>query len=128
MTDRLLRALVVEDEHLLAVSLADALRRIGLEVGGIANAQTDAIALLDAERFDIAFIDLFLGREYHGLDLARSASARGIAAVLVTGHLSDAISGTLASLPSAAPLTNPFPIDQPPPALPAPRPLTPSPP
>src|SRR5436190_3779805 len=107
MIDRPLRALVVEDEHLLAASLADALQRIGLEIGGVASSRAEAVGLLDAQAFDIAFIDLFLGREYHGLDLAKSASARGIAVVLVTGHLSDAISGTLADLPSAALLTKP---------------------
>jgi DNA-binding response OmpR family regulator len=112
MTDRPLRALVVEDEHLLAVSLADSLRRIGLEVGGVANSQTEAVALLEQRSFDIAFIDLFLGREYHGLDLAKLASAQSVAVVLVTGHLSHAISDTLATLHSAALLTKPFSIDQ----------------
>lgn len=112
MAERQLRALVVEDEHLLAANLADSLRRIGLEVGGIATTQAEAITLLEQEGFDIAFIDLFLGREYHGLDLAKVASARSVAVVLVTGHLSDAISDTLSTLRSAALLTKPFSIDQ----------------
>ena len=112
MTARPLRALIVEDEHLIAASLADSLRRIGLEVGGIATTPAEAAALLDGDRFDIAFIDLFLEHEFHGLDLARQASARAVAVVLVTGHLSDAISDTLATLRSAALLTKPFSIDQ----------------
>jgi DNA-binding response OmpR family regulator len=112
MTERRLRALVVEDEHLLAANLVDALNRLGLEVGGVASNRADATALIEQDGFDIAFIDLFLGREYHGLDLARMASARAVAVVLVTGQLSHAISDALASLRSAALLTKPFSIDQ----------------
>ncbi|MEJ0068445.1 MAG: response regulator [Pseudomonadota bacterium] len=103
---------MVEDEHLLAANLVDSLRRIGLEVGGVASNRADATALIEQHGFDIAFIDLFLGREYHGLDLARLASARAVAVVLVTGQLSHTISDTLASLRSAALLTKPFSIDQ----------------
>jgi len=112
MTARPLRALIVEDEHLLAAGLADLLGRIGLEVGGIAVTRPEALALLDAHQFDIAFIDLYLGRESHGLDIAERAAARAIAVVLVTGQLSEAISGALARLPSAALLTKPFSHDQ----------------
>jgi DNA-binding response OmpR family regulator len=112
MTERRLNALVVEDEHLLAADLVDSLRRIGLEVGGVASNRADATTLIEQQGFDIAFIDLFLSREYHGLDLARLASARAIAVVLVTGQLSHAISDALASLRSAALLTKPFSIDQ----------------
>jgi DNA-binding response OmpR family regulator len=109
---RRLRALIVEDEHLLAVNLADSLGRIGLEVGGVAYHQAEALALLDREDFDIAFIDLFLDRESHGLDLARHASARSVAVVLVTGQLPHRVSDALATLRSAALLTKPFSIDQ----------------
>lgn len=112
MTNRQLRALVVEDEPLLAASLAESLGRIGLAVGGVASDRGEATRLLDTGGFDIAFIDLFLGHEYHGLDLARLASARAIAVVLVTGHLSHAISDALAGLRSAALLTKPYSIDQ----------------
>ena len=96
----------------MAASLADALQRIGLEVGGIAATRAEATQLLEQGGLDIAFIDLFLGREYHGLDLAELAAARALAVVLVTGHLTDAISDTVARLPSAALLTKPFSIDQ----------------
>ena len=112
MADRPLRALIVEDEHLIAASLAASLRHLGLEVGGLAATSAEAVALLEADRFDIAFIDLLLDSEYRGLDLAKLASARAVAVVLVTGHLNDAISGTLATLRSAALLTKPFSIDQ----------------
>lgn len=113
MSDRTLRALVVEDEHLLALNLAESLRRIGLSVAGVANDRAQALAFLEAPgSIDIAFIDLYLGREYHGLDLARMADAKSVAVVLVTGHLSDAISDTLATLKSAALLTKPFSVDQ----------------
>lgn len=113
MSDRPLRALVVEDEHLLALNLAESLRRIGLSVAGVANDRTQALGFLEQpENFDIAFIDLYLGREYHGLELARLADSRSVAVVLVTGHLSHAISDTLGELKSAALLTKPFSVDQ----------------
>ena len=109
---RRLRALVVEDEHLIAASLAEALRRIGLDVGGIASNRAEAVALIERDGFDIAFIDLYLGCESHGLDLAQLASSRAVAVVLVTGQLSHAISDTLARLHSAALLTKPFSVEQ----------------
>ena len=112
MTERRLRALVVEDEHLLAAHLVDALRQIGLEVGGVASNRQEAVALLERNGFDIAFIDLFLGDDSHGIELARLASARAVAVVLVSGQLSHAISDALASLRSAALLSKPFSIDQ----------------
>lgn len=112
MAHQQLRALVIEDEPVLAASLAESLRRIGLTVDGIASDRAEATVLLETGGFDIAFIDLFLGREYHGLDLAKLASARAVAVVLVTGHLSHAISDALAGLRSAALLTKPFSIDQ----------------
>jgi DNA-binding response OmpR family regulator len=112
MVERQIRALVVEDEHLLAAHMVDALGRIGLEVGGVASNRAEALALLEQSGFDIAFIDLFLGCESHGIDLARAASARAVAVVLVTGQLSHAISDALATLRSAALLTKPFSIDQ----------------
>lgn len=112
MTEPRLRALVVEDEHLLAAHLVDALGKLGLEVGGVASDRAEALALLDQDGFDIAFIDLFLGRESHGIDLARLASARAVAVVLVTGQLSPVVSDALATLRSAALLTKPFSIDQ----------------
>jgi DNA-binding response OmpR family regulator len=113
LTDkRRLRALIVEDEHLLAANLADSLHRMGLEVGGVANNQAEALALLDREDFDIAFIDLFLDRESHGLDLARYAAVRSVAVVLVTGQLTHRVSDALTTLRSAALLTKPFSIDQ----------------
>jgi DNA-binding response OmpR family regulator len=109
---RRLRALVVEDEHLIAASLAESLRGIGLDVSGIASNRADAVALIERNGFDIAFIDLYLGCESHGLDLAQLASSRAVAVVLVTGQLSHAISDTLARLHSAALLTKPFSVDQ----------------
>jgi len=112
MAERRLRALVVEDEPLLAASLVDSLGRLGLEVGGVASDRAQALALLDRERFDIAFLDLYLGQEHHGLELARLAAGRGIAVVLVTGQLGHAVSDALSTLRSAALLTKPFSIDQ----------------
>jgi DNA-binding response OmpR family regulator len=112
MTEPRLRALVVEDEHLLAAHLVDALGKLGLEVGGVASNRADALALLEQPGFDIAFIDLFLDRESHGIELAQCASARAIAVVLVTGQLSHEVSDALATLRSAALLTKPFSIDQ----------------
>ena len=113
MAGRTLRALVVEDEQLLAAHMADALGTIGLSVVGVSNSYDDAIRQLDKpDAFDIAFIDLYLGREYHGLDLAKLATQRSIAVVLVTGQLSHAISDTLSTLKSVALLIKPFSIEQ----------------
>lgn len=112
MTARPLRALVVEDEHLLALNLVDSLGRLGLEVGGVANTRAEALALLASERFDIAFVDLVLDEGYDGLDLARRAAEQAIAVVLVTGQLNETVADTVADLPSAALLTKPYSLEQ----------------
>ncbi len=106
-----LKALVVEDEPLLALTLTESLRRIGLEVVATVHDADQARPWLDGG-CDIAFIDLYLGRDYGGLDLARTAAAAQTAVVLVTGQLNDTISEALAQGSSVALLAKPYSVEQ----------------
>lgn len=58
-----LRVLVVEDDALLAMDLAQNLSAAGLEVVGPATSVSRALALIRNNAFDVAVIDVNLGRE-----------------------------------------------------------------
>lgn len=79
------RVLVVEDQFLLAIDMADALTDAGFEVVGPAGTLDDAFELVDAGDIDIAVVDCDLrGREV--TSLVHALSARGVPTVMVTGY------------------------------------------
>lgn len=68
--------LVVEDEALLAMSLEYALVDAGHEVLGPAATVGAALALAEERHPDLAFVDIMLGDEIPGTDLARELRRR----------------------------------------------------
>jgi DNA-binding NarL/FixJ family response regulator len=98
------RAVIIDDEPLVAMTLKDMVVRCGADVVGVAHHYDGGAALLaDDPACDLAFIDLWFGNALRGVDLARQAVSRGIQVVAVTG------SGRLPEdLPGAALLTKPF--------------------
>ncbi len=82
---RTYRILVVEDELLIAMMLADALEDLGCEVVGPANRLGEAIELASSPRLDGALVDLNLRGE--GVwPLVDLLLARGVPLVLCTGY------------------------------------------
>jgi CheY-like chemotaxis protein len=82
------RVLVVEDEALVAMELADVLERQGCRVIGPAASVAQALALLAERRLDAALLDLNLNGE-PGLPVAVALSERGVPFVVVSGYSED---------------------------------------
>ncbi len=82
------RVLVVEDDALLALDMADQLRDAGLEVIGPATTVAKALTLLDEQGCDVAVLDVHLGAET-STPVAQALGARGIPFVIVSGYSTD---------------------------------------
>jgi CheY-like chemotaxis protein len=78
--------LVVEDEAVVALFLADLLSELNYEVCGIAPTGREAIALAAERRPDIAMVDVRLRGDLDGLDTARQLNDQfSIRSVLLSG-------------------------------------------
>ena len=79
------RALIVEDEILVALDIEDALNRLGIEVVGIAADSKAALAM--AEGVDFALVDINLRDGPTGPEIAkRMAQDYGVKVVFVTAN------------------------------------------
>jgi DNA-binding response OmpR family regulator len=79
------RILIVEDESLLAMDLADRLTREGCNVIGLASREAKALDLVARDRPDAVVLDLNLDGRLP-IDLAETLVARQIPFVIVTGY------------------------------------------
>jgi len=70
MTTKRNRALIVEDEFLIAEGLRVQLETIGLEVCGVATTADEAVALNEQHRPDLVLMDVRLGGARDGVDAA----------------------------------------------------------
>lgn len=77
--------LVVEDEFLVAMELADWLDAFGCTVVGPAASNREAIALIARERIDVAALDVNLAGE-RSAPAAEALKAAGVPFVLLTGY------------------------------------------
>lgn len=84
------RVLIVEDEALIALSLADAMIELGCEVVGPAGSSEDALALLKSGGADLAILDINLGGG-NSRGVARAVRALGIPFVYCTGYSEPAL-------------------------------------
>jgi DNA-binding LytR/AlgR family response regulator len=81
------RLLIVEDDYMIAVELAQSLEALGVEVIGPAASVEDALALVEQEggRMDGAVLDINLrGRRVY--PVAEVLTARGVPFVFATGY------------------------------------------
>lgn len=67
----MIRVLIVEDEFLIAKRTEIELVKSGISVEGIANCTSDAKDLLKTKNVDILLLDVDLGEEKTGIDLAK---------------------------------------------------------
>lgn len=70
-----MRVLIVEDEPLLALSLAAELKHAGHEVLGPSGDADEALCLLERQCADLALVDADLGGSMDGIELARALHA-----------------------------------------------------
>ncbi len=80
------RVLVLEDEPLIAMLVVDILTDAGYAIVGPAHDLEQANALLDAERIDIAVLDINLGPGVTSAPIADCLEQRGIPFILGTGY------------------------------------------
>jgi len=81
-----LRILIVEDEALVAMEIEGMLGLAGHEAIAHADDLQGALAAADAERPDLALVDIQLGRGVSGLDIAQALKERGIPVMFATGN------------------------------------------
>jgi len=96
MPNRRGTALIVDDDAGVAQILADIVQGCGYVVSHVARSDAEAHALLDGEqRWDVAFVDLNLGKGPTGVEVARRAAERSPNVIVMTGlpRLPDALTG-----------------------------------
>ena len=94
------RLLVVEDEYMIAASLARGLEGGGAEVAGPAGSVRDALALVEVEgeRLDGAVLDINL-RDERVYPVADALVARGVPFIFLTGYDARVIPDAYAGVP-----------------------------
>jgi DNA-binding NarL/FixJ family response regulator len=81
------RALVVEDEVLIALSLEADLNELGFDVCGLAANARQAISLAMEDAPDIAVVDIYLNGARDGIETARMLRELcGVSVVFVTAY------------------------------------------
>jgi CheY-like chemotaxis protein len=82
------RVMIVEDEFLIALDVAETIEGMGLKVAGFASARKNALAL--AACADIAIVDVNLSDGRTGPDLGRElAEEYGITVIFMTANPED---------------------------------------
>jgi CheY-like chemotaxis protein len=84
------RILVVEDESLIAMMIAQMLGELALEVVGPCGKVADAIAAIEREQIDGGILDINLGGEM-AYPIARMLQSRKVPFVFMTGYGSDTV-------------------------------------
>ena len=86
-----MRILIVEDEALIAMVLADSLEDGGHEVVGPAATMAEALALCEAAPPELAVLDVNLGDGSNGVDVARALLERwGVRSIFTSAHVTEA--------------------------------------
>ncbi len=84
-TPRHQRVLIIEDEFLIALDVAETVEAMGLEVAGFASGRSHALAL--AQAADIAFVDVNLADGRTGPALGRElAEVYGLTVIYMTAN------------------------------------------
>ena len=88
----LLRALVVEDDMLISLTLQDILEHAGHVVVGTATDMARALRAAEREQTDVAIMDVDLARGSNGVETAKLLRERhGIPSLFVSASLSDEV-------------------------------------
>jgi CheY-like chemotaxis protein len=85
-----LKVLVAEDDGLIALDLACTLRELGCDVLPAVPSVAGALAILGAERPDVALLDVSLA-DGSAAPVAAALAAAGVPFAVVTGHAAGGI-------------------------------------
>jgi DNA-binding response OmpR family regulator len=92
--------LIVEDDTLTAMTLADALEEAGYEVMDLTGRHEDAIVAAKQGKPHLALVNIELQGRDDGIALARDLSAMGIPVLFISGQSSRASSAQTAAVGS----------------------------
>ncbi|MGK7654681.1 hypothetical protein [Roseovarius sp. MMSF_3350] len=81
-----MKVLVLEDDPLLQVDLAEMLEQMGHEVVGPFSAEAPAMQSCDGSLPDAAFVDYNLGKDKNSTGLARRLYHDGVQFAFLTAH------------------------------------------
>jgi DNA-binding NarL/FixJ family response regulator len=99
------RAVIVEDEFLIAVDLETILRGLGFDVCGLASNPSEAISLATSNRPDVVLMDVYLDEGCQGIKAARwLREACEIPVLFVTAHNDGPTVGRIRKLVPGAPV------------------------
>ena len=103
----MIRILLAEDDHAMREYLARALERSGYRVSSV-GCGTEAIPLLETERFDLLLTDIVMP-EMDGIELAQRAAAMApeMQVMFITGFAAVTLKAGKA-MPAAKVLSKPF--------------------
>ena len=95
------RALIVDDEFLIALDLESSMRELGFNVCAVASNERDAIELAMNNPPDVVVMDVYLGGTRAGIEAGRwLREVCGVPVVFVTAHSDD---GTLQRIHNIVP-------------------------
>lgn len=86
MTSTPKKIFIVDDEALIAFEMADTLSDLGFEVVGPSMHLDDALAVAKEADFDVACLDVNLGRGKTSEPIAKVLGERGIPYVYITAY------------------------------------------
>lgn len=92
-----MRLLIVEDEYLVAMELADALEDLGADIAGVTGRLSEALEAADAV-IDGALVDVQLGGDT-STALVEKLKAAGIPLILMTGYDSSVLPESMHQCP-----------------------------
>jgi CheY-like chemotaxis protein len=90
--------LLVEDETVVAMMMAEALTELGFSIVGPCGSTAEAIAAIAETKVDAAILDINLGDELV-YPLADALKAEGIPLVFVTGYGAESVDSRFAQTP-----------------------------
>lgn len=93
-----MRVLIVEDEHLVALALADDLEEAGATVVGPAATVDRALSLVEQHELDAAVLDIRLDTQLV-FPVADTLIARGVPFLFTTGYDAGAVPADYAHVP-----------------------------
>jgi CheY-like chemotaxis protein len=112
-TSAKLRVLIAEDEVLVSMFLSDLVEDAGLEVVGIARTASEAVAMAQEHRPDIALMDAHLKGGSTGLSAAETlVRDQDIALIFISGDSSLVHDPAVAALKPVAVVEKPFMPDE----------------
>ena len=86
--------LIIEDEPIIALDLAQKIRKLGYSVSGIASDSGEALDLAEKKRPALALVDIKLKGTIDGIEIARILKERfSTRVVFVTAYSDDEVKG-----------------------------------